>query len=67
MKIEIVWNQPGGGIAALPPFTVNPKDPHKDDEELQIVKAKAAAQALLHQQFGSVAPPDQLSIKVVKD
>ncbi len=67
MKIEIVWNQPGGATAALPPFTVNPKDPHKDDEELQIAKAKAAAQALLQRQFGSAPPPDQLSTKVVKD
>ncbi|MGD0733081.1 MAG: toll/interleukin-1 receptor domain-containing protein [Terracidiphilus sp.] len=39
-KIEILWNQPGGATAALPPFTVNPKDPQKDDEELQIAKAK---------------------------
>ena len=67
MKIELVWNQPGGATAALPPFTVNPKDPHKEDEELQIAKAKAAAQALLQRQFGSAPPPDQFSVKVVKD
>ena len=67
MKIEIVWNQPGGDITGLPPFSVNPNDPHKDDEELQIGKAKAAAQAILHRQFGSAPSPDQFSIKVIKE
>ena len=67
MKIELVWNQPNGATASLPPFTVSPKDPDKDDEELQIAKAKAAAQALLQRQFGSAPPPDQFSIKVIKD
>ncbi len=67
MKIEIIWNQPSGAVAVLPPFRVNPNDPHKDDEELQIAKAKAAAQAHVHQQFGSAPPPDQLSVTVIRD
>lgn len=66
MKIEIVWNQPGGGIAVLPPFAVNPEDLHKDDEELQIAKAEAAAQAALNRQFGSAPPLDQFSVTVIK-
>jgi hypothetical protein len=67
MKIEIVWTEPGGSIVGLPPFTVNPEDPNKNDIELQIAKAKAAAQANLHRQFGSAPPPDQFSIKVIED
>jgi hypothetical protein len=67
MKIEMFWHQPGGAVAALPPFAVNPNDPHKDDEELQIAKAKTAAQAILHRQFGSAPPQDQISVKVIED
>jgi hypothetical protein len=64
MKIEIIWNQPNGSKTVLPPYQVNPNDPHKDDEELQIAKARAAAQAAIHAQFGSAPPPGQLSVKV---
>jgi hypothetical protein len=67
MKIENFWNQPGGGITALPPFSVNPNDPHKDDVELQIAKAKAASQAFVHQQFDSTPPLDRFSAKVIKE
>lgn len=67
MKIEITWNQPDGSKTSLGGFSVNPNDPHKDDEQLQVAKAVAAAQARVNQQFGSTPPIEQLSVKVIKE
>jgi hypothetical protein len=66
MKIEITWNRPDGSNPAVG-FAVNANDPHKDDEELQVTKAKTAAQAHFHQKFGSAPPLNQLSIQVIKE
>jgi hypothetical protein len=65
MKIEITWNRSANDTPFVG-FEVNPNDPHKDDERLQVEKAKAAAQAHFHKKFGSAPKPDQLSIKVIK-
>ena len=48
-------------------FGTNPDDPHKDDEELQIHKAVAGAQAHFHQKFGEAPPFDQLVTRVIKE
>ena len=67
MKIELIWNQPDGSKTSLGGFAVDPNDPHKDDEELQVAKAKVAAQARAHQEFGSAPPINEISVVVLKD
>lgn len=62
MKIEITWNRPDGTKPMLR-FQTQPNDPHADDEEMQIHKSVAGAQAYFNQKFGVSPPVDQLNVQ----
>lgn len=66
MKIQVTWNKPDGTKHAVE-TKVNSNDPHRDDEELQVAKAKAAAQAHFHQKFGEAPLLNQLSVQIRKE
>jgi hypothetical protein len=66
MKIHVTWNMADGSTASVE-TPVNPGDPHKDDKELQIAKAKAAASVHFAKKFGKTPPPNQLFAHVVKE
>jgi hypothetical protein len=66
MKIQVTWNIRDGSSDTVE-TVVNPNDPHKDDEELQVTKARAAASARFTQKFGKTPPPNELSVHVIKD
>lgn len=65
VKIEVTWNKPDGTKPTMG-FAVNPNDPHLNDEEMQIHKAVAGAQAHFHQKFGEAPSVDQLTTVVIK-
>jgi len=54
MKFQITWKK-SDGTTPTEVFSINPDDPHKDDQELQIAKAKAAASALSTQRKSETA------------
>lgn len=62
MKIEITWNRPDG-TKHMVGFQTQPNDPNADDEEMQIHKSVAGAQAYFNQKFGVAPPVNQLSVQ----
>jgi hypothetical protein len=65
-RIEVTWNKPDGTKPAIG-FRVSPNAPDRDDEEMQVTKAKAGAQAHFHQKFGAPPPPSELSVQVFRE
>ncbi|HTF68720.1 MAG TPA: hypothetical protein VK638_39180 [Edaphobacter sp.] len=65
MKVQITWKKPDGTMPTEV-FSINPDDPHKDDQELQIAKAKAAASVLFNQKHHQYPPTELLSAQVLE-
>jgi hypothetical protein len=65
MKIEVTWNKPDGTKPTVG-FENKAGDPHAKDEEMQLAKALAAAQAHFHEKFGEAPKLDQFSYRVVQ-
>jgi hypothetical protein len=65
MKIQVTWHRPDGTKPVIE-TVVNPQDPTKDDEELQVGKAKAAASVYFKNKFDE-APTAQELFAVVSD
>jgi hypothetical protein len=63
VKIEITWNKPDGTTAFVG-FQTQLDDPNRDDEEMQVNKSMAGAQAYFHKEFGVSPLPSQLKIQV---
>ena len=66
MRIEFTWDKPDGTKSSVS-FAVNPTDPHRDDDEMQIAKAMGGAMAHFQQESGEPVPATQLSYRVIKD
>lgn len=62
LKIEVTWNRPDGTKPVIV-FQTQPNDPDSDDEQMQVEKSFAGAQAYFHQQFGCAPPLNQLSVQ----
>lgn len=60
MKIEVTWTKPDGTKAVMGAAGSG------TDEQHELSKALAAAQAFFHQKAGAAPPPDQLSARVVE-
>ena len=54
------------GSTAVIEMAVNPNDPHKDDEELQIAKAIAAARVHFKNKYDQEPSSNQLSVQVIR-
>ena len=65
MEIQVTWNKPNAAPQSVT-VGVNANDPHKDDEELQLTKAVAAARTLFNQRLGEYPPADQISASITK-
>ena len=61
MKIEVTWTKPDGTKAVMG------AEGSGTDEQLEITKALAAAQAHFHQKSGAAPPVDQLSARVIEN
>ena len=59
MKIRVTWHRPDGTQPEIE-TVVSPTDPNRDDQDLQIAKAKAAAKAHFGNRFGEEPPIEQL-------
>jgi hypothetical protein len=66
VKIKVNWDMTDGSGASVE-MVVPPNDPHKDDEEMLVTKAKAAASAHFTQKFGKTPPPNQLSVHIIRE
>jgi hypothetical protein len=63
MNIEVTWNKPDGTTESVV-FNANPNDPHASDEEMQVHKSLAGAQAHFHQKSGEAPPIQQLTYRI---
>ncbi len=63
MTITVTWNRPDGTKPSME-LNVNPNDPHKDDKELQVAKARAAAIVGFKNQFHEQPDSKDLAISV---
>jgi hypothetical protein len=66
MKVRVLWNKPDGTMHAVV-STINANDPYRDDEELQMAKAKAAARMHFNDRFGEFPETNQLNAVVIRD
>jgi hypothetical protein len=62
VKIEVTWNKPDGTKPVVG-FQTQPNDPNADDDEMQMQKSVAGAQAHFQQKFGAAPPLNQLSVQ----
>ena len=63
MKIRVTWHRPDGTQPEIETI-VGPTDPDRDDRDLQIAKAKAAAKVYFGNRFGEEPPTAQLFTSV---
>ena len=65
MKIRVTWDRADGTSAAVE-SEVNPNDPYKEDREMQVTKAVAAAKTHFKNKFGQLPLANQLRVDVVE-
>jgi hypothetical protein len=64
MKVQVTWNKTVGD-KPTEVYSINPDDPHKDDRELQLAKARAAASVSFNAKYHEYPPAEQLSAEIL--
>lgn len=65
MKIRVIWNRPDSTTATVE-MAVNDSDPSKNDHELQLAKAIAAAGVHFNNKFAEYPAQGQLSATMIE-